>query len=171
MKDFLIKSAGFLLYCILAIVLVFFQNTLIPFLAIKGVSVDLLLLFIVFTALRRPAAETVFWGGLTGFLADMFVPASSGALMLGYALVAFILANSRETFNLDRPLHHGSMIFILGIIQKIIAFAMGGFRLYHPLTFTLTTLFIALLTALCAVGLDILIRLLFGNLAISQDNP
>lgn len=160
----------FVLYLTICVVLVFFQNTLLPFLSIKSVTLDLLLLFIVFTALRKPAFETVIWGGIIGFLADMFIPGNAGALMLGYALVAFILGNSRETFNLDRPLHHGGMIFLLSITQKIIAFSMGGFRLYNPFVFFIQMLFIAFITALCAVSLDILIRLIFGNHAITTDS-
>ncbi len=165
MRENIGKIIRFLLYFVVSISLVFFQQTLLPFLAVKGVQVDLILLFIVFMALRRPIFETVIWGGFAGLLADMFVPSNMGGMMLGYSLVAFILANSRETFNLDRPLHHGGMIFFLAILQRIIAYVMGGLSLYSPLIFVLRTFFIALVTALLAVGLDILIRLLFGNLA------
>ena len=153
---------------LIGIFLVFVQNTLVPTISIHGIYIDLVLLLIVFNCLRRSAWEVVLLGGLLGFMSDMFTPTNAGAMIFGYTLAAFILVNGRETFNLDRPLLHGLAIFIVAILQRLVYLIFTSFHTDGVMIFIMTGILTALLTAIEAVVLDVLIRLIFGQIDISS---
>ncbi|MFP4458417.1 MAG: rod shape-determining protein MreD [Candidatus Zixiibacteriota bacterium] len=160
----------FIITLLFGIILVFAQNSLVPTVSLKGISIDLVLLLIVFASLRRPAWQVVLIGGILGFFTDMFTPTFAGASIMGYSLAAFILVNSRETFNLDRPLLHGLAIFIVAILQRIIYLLFSGFYAEGIFIYIITALLTSLFTAIIAVGLDVLIRIVFGKIEISSSS-
>ena len=148
---------------ILGIALVFAQQSLMP-VFLRSVTVDLVLIFIVFTALRRPAWETVLWGGLLGFSMDLFSPTHTGAMLLGYASCGFLLGNSRTTFNLDRPLLHGLVILFLSILQKLMYWAFTGFVIQGFAIYVGISIATAFATAILALLLDFGIRALHSKI-------
>jgi rod shape-determining protein MreD len=159
-----------ILFIIFAIALAFVQRFFIFVVTPLGITVDLILLYIVFVSLRSPAWEAVLVAGLCGFVLDMFSPTSAGCFMLGYSLSGFILSNSRDSLNLDRPILHGIAILIIGLCVKIIQMFFYRFNIENIFLFILGFVITYLLTSLIAFGLDITFRLVFGQLSFSTED-
>lgn len=73
------------------------QTAVVPRLQPAGARPDLLLIVVVFFALRAPPRRAILFGWMVGFLADLLSVERMGLLSLTYASIAFLLISLRDS--------------------------------------------------------------------------
>jgi rod shape-determining protein MreD len=106
-----------------------FNETLMPAIALGGVSPNLIIYFVIFTALVKRPYQAAFWGAVVGLVEDLMIGRYIGLSILSYAFAAYVIAYLRARFyqeNLLMPLlavFIGSFIFgsLYLVLAQIIA--------------------------------------------------
>jgi rod shape-determining protein MreD len=102
--------------CLLLILTMTIQSTVIPLVAIFDVVPDFVLIFVVFVALRHGAVAGVFCGFAAGLIEDVYGPVEfMGAAALSKGAVGYIVGQLEEKF------------LKLDLITKIAVLGVGFF--------------------------------------------
>ncbi len=100
-------------FAVVAALLLTMQTAVAPFLAIRGVRPDWLLVGVVYFALYARAADAVIAAWALGFCADLMTLERLGLISLSYALAAMAVIYVREYLFRHRPLTQFSVTLIV----------------------------------------------------------
>ena len=151
---YLFYSIPFILFMPLLIL----QLTLVPLFAIEGVVPDLIIILLVFLALRRGQIQGTVYGFLFGFLLDIFTGGLIGSAMFSMTLAGFIAGyffseNPEESLSLD--FKFVSIVFLCASIDSFFYSLLGTTELSSGIQYFIFdySLFPGLYTAIVSLPL------------------
>jgi rod shape-determining protein MreD len=97
---------------ILFIAALILNETLMPVIALGGVSPNLLIYFVIFTALAKRPYQAAFWGAIVGLFEDLMIGRYIGLGILSYAFAAYVIAYLRARFYQENLLIPVLAVFI-----------------------------------------------------------
>lgn len=110
-------NSGFLIFFIISFLL---QIGFVPFLEIKGVKPDLLLIFVIILGLQRER----FWGTLSGFfvglIQDFFCGGFLGVFALAKTFSAFLVRTLSEGSYEKGGVHFGILVFVISLFHELL---------------------------------------------------
>ncbi|NOY76777.1 MAG: rod shape-determining protein MreD [Calditrichaeota bacterium] len=110
-------NSGFLIFFILSFLL---QIGLVPFLEIKGIKPDLLLIFVIIFSLQRER----FWGTLVGFfvglIQDFFSTGFLGVFALAKTFSAFLVQTISEGSFEKGGAYFGGLVFTISLFHDFL---------------------------------------------------
>ncbi|MBU5307623.1 rod shape-determining protein MreD [Clostridioides mangenotii] len=136
------------LLCLLGLLLVIVENSILNYINILGVSINLILIYIIFISLYSDSLEGGIIAAIVGLLKDITVGGVFGINALILFVVAYVIGYMREKLYKDSY----STIFILVVLatmlDSILNIAMSSiiYHSYGLLTLVLKGLLIAPLT-------------------------
>ncbi|MBS5787618.1 MAG: rod shape-determining protein MreD [Clostridioides difficile] len=136
------------LLCLLGLLLVIVENSILNYINILGVSINLILIYIIFVSLYLDSLEGGIIAAIVGLLKDITVGGVFGINALILFVVAYVIGYMREKLYKDSY----STIFILVVLatmlDSILNIAMSSiiYHSYGLLTLVLKGLLIAPLT-------------------------
>jgi rod shape-determining protein MreD len=107
------------------IVLLVIQTTLIPFISVAGVVPDLLLIWVVLTALRRGQIEATVGGFIVGLLQDLVATKFFGLAALSKTITGFVLGyfhNENTTESTLGSYRFVTLVLLAGIVHNLLFF-------------------------------------------------
>jgi len=99
--------------------LLFLQTTFIPLLSLGGIVPDLLLVWVVFTALRRGQVETTVAGFLVGLLQDLVSTQLFGLAALSKTVAGFLAGYFYNENKTDQTLGTYRFLLIVGLCSLV----------------------------------------------------
>ena len=99
--------------------LLFLQTTFIPLLSLGGFVPDLLLIWVVFTALRRGQVETTVAGFLVGLLQDLVSTQLFGLAALSKTVAGFLAGYFYNENKTDQTLGTYRFLLIVGLCSLV----------------------------------------------------
>ena len=115
----LVRSAAAVL------VLLVVQTTLIPFMSVAGIVPDLLLIWVVTTALRRGQIEATVGGFLAGLLQDLVATKFFGLAALSKTVTGFTLGylyNENTTESTLGSYRFSALVLLAGAVHNLLYF-------------------------------------------------
>jgi len=110
-------NSGFLIFFIISFLL---QIGFVPFLEIKGVKPDLLLIFVIILGLQRER----FWGTLSGFfvglIQDFFSAGFLGVFALAKTFSAFLVRTLSVGSYEKEGVHFGILVFVISLFHELL---------------------------------------------------
>jgi len=106
-----------------ALLLLLLQTTFVPYLSIEGYGPDLLLIWVVYIAIRRGQVEAAIAGFLIGFLQDVTTTQFLGLAALGKTVAGFAAGyffNENKTWQTLGTYRFVLIIFLASLIHNII---------------------------------------------------
>lgn len=114
-----------ILYLFLIIIALFiFDNTVIPFFAIKNIYPSVLFVFIVCYSIINGYGEATIIGVITGFLQDIYFPGVMGINMLVNMLICLMAAKIGKGIFKDKVVIPIFSTFLLSLLKSITIFAI-----------------------------------------------
>lgn len=114
-----------ILYLFLIIIALFiFDNTVIPFFAIKNIYPSVLFVFIVCYSIINGYGEATIIGVITGFLQDIYFPGVMGINMLVNMLICLMAAKIGKGIFKDKVIIPIFSTFLLSLLKSITIFAI-----------------------------------------------
>jgi rod shape-determining protein MreD len=114
-----------ILYLFLIIIALFiFDNTVIPFFAIKNIYPSVLFVFIVCYSIINGYGEATIIGVMTGFLQDIYFPGVMGINMLINMLICLMAAKIGKGIFKDKVIIPIFSTFLLSLLKSITIFAI-----------------------------------------------
>lgn len=96
---------------------------------------DLLLIMMIFFAVKTETRHAVITSFIIGFAADISASAM-GPYMLTFGIIGSILSQMRTVFVMKRMIYQAVVIFIIGLITLTIAELLILIKTHNPSTFT-----------------------------------
>lgn len=128
-----------LFYSFFIIIILLLQTTLLKYAAIYGVTPNILIVFVIVTALIRGNVE----GGFTGFFAGLAVDMLFGSVLGFYAMLGFYLGIAAGSIN--RRLFRENLLvvlfftFVYSVVYEMVVYIIntimsGSLELLYPFT-------------------------------------
>lgn len=104
---------------LIVLALLLLQNTFVPLLALGGIVPDLVIIWLVYTALRRGQVETTVSGFLAGFLQDLVSTQFFGLAALSKTIAGFLAGYFYNENKTDLTLGTYRFLLIVGLCSMI----------------------------------------------------
>ncbi len=116
---------AFALFLLLSVL----QSTVVPFISIKGIEPQLLVIFVVYYSLSLKDSHALWFGFLTGLLYDLLSGGVTGVSAFGLTLAAFITIENKSKFQQGEIFSYSFLylIFIVSSIYALVTNFLNGF--------------------------------------------
>ena len=106
------------------------QTGLMGVLAVRGIRPDLLLIFLVFFAIRSHSTDAVIASFAIGFMADLISPAMGvmGPRIISFGILGTLLSDLQGIISLRRPIHYAAAVFITGALAAGLSYLLTFLR-------------------------------------------
>lgn len=147
MKEDISRMERFLRSAGIVLVLLLIQTTFIPYLSIFGFTPDILLLWLVYVALRRGQMEATLYGFGVGLLQDFTATQFLGLAALSKTICCFVIGyfyNENTTFQTLGSYRYVLIVMLSSFIHDAIYYAIfflgvEGSFLGHTLQFSIAS--------------------------------
>jgi len=156
------------IHLIISALIVLLQTTLFKFIEIKGVSPDLLLIYLVFAAHSKGVMEGQIIGITSGFIEDILSLAPLGLNSALRLIIGAMVGNTKGKVDLDPIVMPIIFVVIASFIKEILTWILSIFFIDAPLEVFTSSFFIE-------VGFNLVLTPLIYNLLrkvrVFADNP
>ncbi len=98
------------------------QSTLVPFIDVKGIAPDLILIFIVYWSCPRGRRQGVVWGFLGGILQDLALGTTAGIFALSKSLACYLAFSFSWNCQRNDTLLMSIVLFVAAFVHQIVYF-------------------------------------------------
>lgn len=123
----------FRVHLIIPLVFVFIQTTLFRFFEFRGVSPDIVLIYLVFAAHTRGALEGEIIGFLSGLMEDLLSLSPLGFNSLIRLFTGFFIGQTRGKIALDSLISPILFVGIATCLKELLSFIISVFFLVNPI--------------------------------------
>jgi len=105
-------------------VAVFLQVTVLNYLQIFGVKLDLVLVLVIFCAFLKEQREGAFWGFTGGLLKDVATGSNFGLNALGLMVAGYLVGLTQMVFSKDNPYVVSLVTLLASFVNGLIHYAL-----------------------------------------------